>query len=314
MPPGYFAVTGTIIQPSQHNSPLEDIAQALTDSLPRDGSAGMTGDLPMGANQITGLGAASAGSHAPRWDQTMARSGAYPMTGNMDLGGFKITNSGTASGPNDIPRYNQVMARDGQFPMTGPLVATAGTIPAPGVQFANTNNGIAWVLGEGPIFTASGAVVGRLKGGTALDSVDSIVKRDSGDARYMRQTWTLTAGNGMTGGGDGSADRTLTMGTPSSITDTSTNSVTATSHTHALSSLTVRTLFAAGAANTLGIPVLCRCSVARNTNDTTAGSNLVPSSASGEAVGSSLSGTWQCLGTCTTENNGNRTTLFMRIA
>lgn len=42
----------------------------------------------------------------------------------------------------------------------------------------------------------------------------------------------LTAGNGLTGGGDLTANRTFTLGTPTGITGTSTNSVTATSHTH----------------------------------------------------------------------------------
>ncbi len=45
LPPGYLAVTGEIIQPSQHNPPLEDIASALTGSLPRSGSAPMGGPV-----------------------------------------------------------------------------------------------------------------------------------------------------------------------------------------------------------------------------------------------------------------------------
>lgn len=44
---------------------------------------------------------------------------------------------------------------------------------------------------------------------------------------------TLTAGNGLTGGGNLSANRTFTLGTPSNITLSSTNSVTGSSHTHA---------------------------------------------------------------------------------
>lgn len=55
LPPGYQAINGEIILPSQHNPPLEDIAQALTNSLPRNGSAPMTGELKMGNNKITGL-------------------------------------------------------------------------------------------------------------------------------------------------------------------------------------------------------------------------------------------------------------------
>lgn len=75
LPSGYQALTSEIIQPSQHNPPLEDIAQALTDSLPRDGSSGMTENLPMGGNRITGLSAARAPSHAPRFDQVAKKSG-----------------------------------------------------------------------------------------------------------------------------------------------------------------------------------------------------------------------------------------------
>ncbi len=44
---GYLAVTGETIQPSQHNPPLEDIASALTGSLPRNGSAPMLAPLKM---------------------------------------------------------------------------------------------------------------------------------------------------------------------------------------------------------------------------------------------------------------------------
>jgi hypothetical protein len=47
-------------------------------------------------------------------------------------------------------------------------------------------------------------------------------------------TISITAGNGLSGGGTLSATRTITLGTPSTITSATTNSVTATSHTHAL--------------------------------------------------------------------------------
>jgi microcystin-dependent protein len=41
--PGYLAVTGQTIQPSQHNPPFEDIATAMTARLSRSGVAPMTG-------------------------------------------------------------------------------------------------------------------------------------------------------------------------------------------------------------------------------------------------------------------------------
>lgn len=45
LPGGYLAITGTTIQPSQHNPPLEDVATALSARLSRNGSAAMTGPL-----------------------------------------------------------------------------------------------------------------------------------------------------------------------------------------------------------------------------------------------------------------------------
>lgn len=58
LPQGYKAVTGQKVLASQHNPPLEDIAAALTDSLARNGTGPMTGDLPMGGFRITGMASA----------------------------------------------------------------------------------------------------------------------------------------------------------------------------------------------------------------------------------------------------------------
>lgn len=58
------------------------------------------------------------------------------------------------------------------------------------------------------------------------------VKSGLGDK--AEKTRTITAGNGLTGGGDLTTNRTITLGTPSTITGTSTNSASAESHTHAI--------------------------------------------------------------------------------
>lgn len=54
-------------------------------------------------------------------------------------------------------------------------------------------------------------------------------------ANAVPDTRQVIAGVGMTGGGTLLADRTLTLGTPSSITGATTNSVSGTTHTHAIS-------------------------------------------------------------------------------
>ena len=49
LPGGSIVTTGTTILASQHNTPLSDIAaNGLSQVLPKDGRAAMTGDLPMG--------------------------------------------------------------------------------------------------------------------------------------------------------------------------------------------------------------------------------------------------------------------------
>lgn len=45
---------------------------------------------------------------------------------------------------------------------------------------------------------------------------------------------TISAGNGLTGGGDLSANRTISMGTPSTIGPATSNTASGTTHTHAL--------------------------------------------------------------------------------
>lgn len=55
------------------------------------------------------------------------------------------------------------------------------------------------------------------------------------DAIQAARDVNLTAGNGLTGGGNLNEDRTFTLGTPSTLSASTTNSVTDESHTHALS-------------------------------------------------------------------------------
>lgn len=51
-------------------------------------------------------------------------------------------------------------------------------------------------------------------------------------------TITITAGNGLSGGGTLAANRDIALGTPSTLSPTSTNAVTATSHTHDIATAT----------------------------------------------------------------------------
>lgn len=69
---------------------------------------------------------------------------------------------------------------------------------------------------------------------TSTDAVTTTSHTHSIDSTIARSAITITAGDGLTGGGNLTANRTVTLGTPSSLTATTTNAVTTTSHTHAI--------------------------------------------------------------------------------
>ncbi|WNO47247.1 hypothetical protein [Vibrio phage vB_VibM_10AMN] len=54
------------------------------------------------------------------------------------------------------------------------------------------------------------------------------------DSSVARTTTTITAGNGLVGGGDLSDNRSVTLGTPSTLSGTTTNAAVTESHTHKL--------------------------------------------------------------------------------
>jgi len=59
LPPGYEAVTGELIEATQHNPPLEDIAAALTQSIARTGVTAVTADIPFGGFKLINVGDAT---------------------------------------------------------------------------------------------------------------------------------------------------------------------------------------------------------------------------------------------------------------
>lgn len=74
--PGYLAILGQTIQPSQHNPPLEDIVAAgLSNVLVRDGRAPMTGNLRMGNFKISSLANATLAGDAVNKSQLDATTG-----------------------------------------------------------------------------------------------------------------------------------------------------------------------------------------------------------------------------------------------
>ncbi|MBP1852114.1 hypothetical protein [Rhizobium halophytocola] len=182
----------------------------------------------------------------------------------------------------------------GNLTLSGEIIANGG------VRFNGGSNydGITYDDGDNSYsFFSDGSVSGTIiRAGRYLDASGNDVVYD---------TRTLTAGNGLSGGGNLAANRTFTLGTPSSITNSTSNSVSSTTHSHALgfvaaevytgSSSTVTNYpvghfiavykSAANAINATLIPCL-------NTNK-----NYLFVDASHGDAGSALSGTWRTRGT-----------------
>lgn len=67
--PSYRATSGQTIRTEQHNPPLEDIAQGLTDRMMRNGTTPMTANLPMGGRKVTNMAPATAAGDAVTFGQ-----------------------------------------------------------------------------------------------------------------------------------------------------------------------------------------------------------------------------------------------------
>ncbi|MFQ6238603.1 hypothetical protein [Sinorhizobium meliloti] len=129
----------------------------------------------------------------------------------------------------------------------------------------------------------------------------------------------IIAGNGLTGGGTLAADRTLTLGTPGDITNSTINSVTSTSHTHALGFTAAEVYVGTGANDTsfpLGHIVALGndANIARNASGTPTLHNsinryYVPSTH--PSAGAALAGTWRSRGVV---NGNGEYNIMQRVA
>lgn len=90
LPATYLAVSGNTILASQHNDPLEDIEDALTDRYMRDGRAPLTGNMDAGTNNITNIATLSAVDLRSTGTGTAADPD-FSFTGDTDTGMYRIS-------------------------------------------------------------------------------------------------------------------------------------------------------------------------------------------------------------------------------
>lgn len=137
----------------------------------------------------------------------------------------------------------------------------------------------------------------------------------SGNITPVPTSRTVTAGNGMTGGGALSANIAVALGTPSSITNSTGNTLTATSHTHALG-FTAAEVYTGTVALEANLPVghVIFSSLADRPLLNSTGTVRISGDTqyTNGATGTVLLGTWRHRGGFTSD--GDRFGIFQRVA
>jgi hypothetical protein len=121
-------IDGEIIQASELNNNLNDIASSLTQSVSKDGQTPMTGNLPMAGNKVTGLAAPTAVGQAVRYEDIIE---ATPL--NV-----------TSSGVKTIPTEGSMIT-----------ITTAGVFNVTGFNAVRPGKIFTFVLANGITFTHS---------------------------------------------------------------------------------------------------------------------------------------------------------------
>jgi hypothetical protein len=148
----YLAVTGDTILATQHNSPLEDIATALTGSLPRNATAGMLGDLPMGGFKAKNMADGVADSDAATVGQTSGLvstviSGASTKATPVDADSIVLVDSADS---NAIKRVTWAVIKTFLQPISAVLTALSGIGTAVAGDTIYSNGAGTWArLGKG---------------------------------------------------------------------------------------------------------------------------------------------------------------------
>lgn len=255
---GYLAITGETIQPSQHNPPLEDIASALTGSLPRNGSAPMLAPAKM----------------------TDGSAAAPSLTFNSATGTglFKSANGvGVAVGGVQVAEF-------------GPTGLLASTPIGGGIDFWGDTAPTGWIFPYGQnlsrtayaaLFAVFGTKYGSGDGSTTFGIPDkrdraSFAKGDMGGTAANRITGLSGGWVGTTlGAAGGTQAHTLTAGETAPHTHSTTVSLNDPGHQHSVpqGASNVYTALAGGSStatqalvNTTGSQTGISVSVAVNAN------------------------------------------------
>lgn len=100
------AVDGNSATTADFNALLTDLSNALTQSVSKDGQTAMTGNLPMGGNKLSGLGAGSVAGDSIRFEQLFSQGTESDLASaaTVDIGG-QLTNFIRITGATTISSF-----------------------------------------------------------------------------------------------------------------------------------------------------------------------------------------------------------------
>ena len=206
LPAGNPVVTGTTITSTWANTTFSDVATALTNSVPTDGSAPMVGALQMGNNKITGVTDGTASSDVATVNQISNPTitggtidGAPIGAANPKNGAFLAltANSAAFSGTSTAPTVTPSTDSSTKIATTA-FVQSAITAVSSGVTSFNTRSG-AVTLSSGDVTTALGYTPYNASGATVVttSNISSYAPTVSGSGAYG--TWGISiSGNAAT--------------------------------------------------------------------------------------------------------------------
>lgn len=283
---------------------------------------GLLSTLNLPLDQVTGLEAALSGKAGTSHSHTIAQVSGLQSALDSKLGAGATAAAATKLANARYIRLGGALSGQVLFDGTGPVTIDASFASGQNPSFNSVK-----VSGSGGVsfggndeityndsdnsysFTSDGTVSGTIiRAGRYLDASGNDVVYD---------TRSVSSGDGLTGGGNLAANRTISLGTPSAITSTSTNSVTGSSHTHRLSSDSVLELISDAALGVKGSYALLRddaVSGARTPGNTLGGSNLSYATCDGGTTSTTATGTWRLMGHTAGINLSHRTSLWLRIA
>lgn len=153
LPPSYFVQNGDTVLPVQHNPPMEDLAQAHTNRLMKDGRTVWTGDMKAGGFRVTNMGPGQSDSDAATVGQ-IGRKASFKTVAEL----IADTSLSYSTGPARVSAGDIIEAQGFRYEVAASDATDAHVETAGGVKLdVSIANGEAHLLAFGASEAATAA-------------------------------------------------------------------------------------------------------------------------------------------------------------